>query len=293
MADPQRAVPENVPGAFFVDRTCIDCDACRQLAPATFGDHARTSFVARQPRDAAELRDAQRALLACPVGAIGDRDGRPNDAARDFPLLLDGDLRTRGVAYCGFNARGSYGGASYLVVHPGGNWLVDAPRFVRPLVERIAALGGLRYIFLTHRDDVADAARFAARFGAARIIHEGDRSAQPDAEIVVAGTAATVVAPEFTVIPTPGHTRGHCALLHRDYLFTGDHLAYDRDAHALVAWRDVCWYSWSAQLDSLRALLAYDFAWVLPGHGERVHQPPEDMRRQLRALVEPSAVSAK
>jgi ferredoxin len=42
-------VPENVPGDFFVDSTCIDCDACRQIAPAVFGEAAETSFVKAQP----------------------------------------------------------------------------------------------------------------------------------------------------------------------------------------------------------------------------------------------------
>jgi hypothetical protein len=29
MADPRQSVPVNVPGDFFVDATCIDCDTCR------------------------------------------------------------------------------------------------------------------------------------------------------------------------------------------------------------------------------------------------------------------------
>ena len=36
--------PENAPGDFFVDHTCIDCDACRWIAPDTFtrvGGHVR------------------------------------------------------------------------------------------------------------------------------------------------------------------------------------------------------------------------------------------------------------
>jgi hypothetical protein len=30
MAIPRKRVPENVPGDFFVDSTCIDCDSGRQ-----------------------------------------------------------------------------------------------------------------------------------------------------------------------------------------------------------------------------------------------------------------------
>ena len=37
MANPRKRVPENVPGDIFVDSTCIDCDACRQIAPSVFG----------------------------------------------------------------------------------------------------------------------------------------------------------------------------------------------------------------------------------------------------------------
>jgi 4Fe-4S single cluster domain of Ferredoxin I len=65
MADRVRALAENVPGAFFVDATCIDCDTCPQLAPATFGETGEFSFVQLQPRNDAEMRAALRALVAC------------------------------------------------------------------------------------------------------------------------------------------------------------------------------------------------------------------------------------
>lgn len=45
MANPRKRVPENVPGDFYVDSTCIDCDACRQIAPSVFGEADDTSFV--------------------------------------------------------------------------------------------------------------------------------------------------------------------------------------------------------------------------------------------------------
>ena len=284
MADRKRAVAANVPGSFFVDATCIDCDACRQIAPATFGDGLPESYVRAQPRDESERHLAALAQLACPVGAIGAATPPSKEDLRSFPLRIDAD-----IYYCGFNAEDSFGASSYFVAHPDGNWLVDSPRYAGALVKRLEELGGLRYIFLTHRDDVADAARFAAHFGAQRIIHRADAAAQPDAEILLDGDAATVLAPEFTAIPTPGHTRGHCVLLHREYLFTGDHLDFDRDRGTLAAWRSVCWYSWPEQLESLARLRAYDFSWVLPGHGQRVHQPPAEMRRQLDVLVRHAA----
>ena len=76
MADLQQRVRENVPGRFYVDRTCIDCDLCRETAPGNFRrfDARGYSFVARPPRTPAEEAACLAALEECPVEAIG-RDG--------------------------------------------------------------------------------------------------------------------------------------------------------------------------------------------------------------------------
>ena len=286
MADRTQAVPQNVEGPFFVDTTCIDCDTCRQIAPRTFADSGEYSFVAMQPRDEAERRAALHALIACPTGSIGTADKHGmTQAVADFPLRV-----ADSVWYCGFNSRKSFGGNSYFVEHAGGNWLIDSPRYVEHLARRFEEKGGLRYIFLTHRDDVAEAAKYAERFRATRSIHRLELAAQPDAERVIDGFEPVELAPEFVAIPTPGHTRGHCALLHGDFLFTGDHIWRSRVRQRLNASRDVCWYSWPQQVKSVSLLEPYAFEWILPGHGERVHFPREEMRRQMGRLV--SAVAA-
>lgn len=282
MANPRKRVPENAPGDFFVDSTCIDCDTCRQIAPQVFGEAPGTSFVKAQPTAGAERRVALRALLACPTGSIGclgDDDVKP--VMEDFPLVVEGP-----VYYCGYNSPKSYGGNSYLVRHPAGNWLIDAPKFVAPLVRRLEALDGVAHIFLTHRDDVADADRYAAHFHARRIIHRDELSSQPGAEVVLDGDGPWELAPGFLAIPTPGHTKGHCVLLVEDrFLFTGDHLDWDRDQRRLAASEDYCWYSWSEQADSMARLAYYRFEWVLPGHGQRVHLPGDEMRAEVVRLA--------
>ena len=102
---------------------------------------------------------------------------------------------------------------------------------------------------------------------------------------------------DLSVIPTPGHTRGHAVLLHRDqYLFTGDHLAWSRRRGHLVAFRDANWYSWPETIRSMERLLDYAFEWVLPGHGERFHAAsPAAMRRRARALrrLDEAALAAR
>lgn len=73
MADPRQRVPDNVPGRFYVDETCIDCDLCREKAPSHFtrNDRARYSYVYSQPTNPGEVEDCLAALAECPVEAIG------------------------------------------------------------------------------------------------------------------------------------------------------------------------------------------------------------------------------
>ena len=283
MADPRKKLKTNVDGDFFVDSTCINCDTCRQLAPGVFGEAAGHSFVEWQPTDPSTRRKATQALLACPTGSIGNTgDNQAKEVMQDFPLLVDDS-----IYYCGFNSPKSYGGNSYLIRKPGGNWLIDSPKFLPHLVQKFHAMGGLSYIFLTHRDDVAEAAAYAKEFGAQRIIHKDDVSAEPASEIVIEGQADTRFGDDMVIITTPGHTAGHCVLLYKNkYLFTGDHLAWDRDIEALVAWPEVCWYDWEQQKNSLRKLALYEFSWILPGHGQGVAVTAEAMKSELNILLE-------
>lgn len=283
MANPNRRVAENVPGDFFVDSTCIDCDACRQLASRVFAEAGDHAFVHHQPADLVERRDALRALLSCPTGSIGTLGhNEAKQVSGDFPLPIEGP-----VYYCGFNSPKSFGGNSYFIEHAGGNWLIDSPKYLPQLVRRFEELGGLAYIFLTHRDDVADAEQYAKRFDSVRIIHRGEISAQPNAEMVIDARHSVEVFPDFVIVPTPGHTAGHCALnYHKRFLFTGDHLWWDRYDERLDASQEYCWHSWSEQTRSMQSLLEQEFEWVLPGHGQRVHLPVAEMRRHIGELVE-------
>jgi glyoxylase-like metal-dependent hydrolase (beta-lactamase superfamily II)/ferredoxin len=286
VANPAKRLPENVPGDFYVDESCIDCDACRQIAPHVFRDHGEQSSVFYQPRTEEEVLGALKSIVACPTSSIGttrDYDARLGVAA--FPERIDGN-----VYYCGFNAESSFGAWSYLVVRPveeGGNVLIDSPRFTRPLVRRIEELGGVRHIFLTHRDDVADQEKYARHFKATRVMHADDNAARYGVERVVRGEEAVRLDEDLLVIPTPGHTRGHSVLLYRDrYLFTGDHLAWSPVRNTLTAFRSACWYSWPVQTRSMERLLGYKFEWVLPGHGRIHHAPAAEMRAELEKCVE-------
>jgi glyoxylase-like metal-dependent hydrolase (beta-lactamase superfamily II)/ferredoxin len=282
MANLAKAVPENAPGEFFVDSTCIDCDTCRQVAPLTFGEAPETAFVKVQPSSAKERHQAMQALVCCPTGSIGTHmHHSAKEVINKFPLPIEGD-----VFYCGFNSPKSFGGNSYFIQRSDGNWLVDSPKFLPQLTRSMEKLGGIAGIFLTHRDDVADAEKYARHFGATRVIHRLELESQPGAERVLDGAQPIELAHDLLAIPTPGHTEGHCVLLYdQRFLFTGDHLHYDRHSQQLAAYHDFCWHSWPQQIESLRLLLKYSFEWVLPGHGQRVHLPALEMHRQLERLV--------
>ena len=286
MANIARRLPQNTVGDFYVDETCIDCDACRQIAPTVFRDDGEYSVVYHQPETEEETRLALMSLVACPTASIGTTKKHDMRTGIDaFPTRI-----AENVYFCGFTAESSFGAWSYLIVRPeaeGGNVLVDSPRFASQLVKRLAALGGVRTMFLTHRDDIADHARFAERFGCQRIMHAADGAARHHMERVIEGEEEVRLDDDLILIPVPGHTRGHMVLLYKNrFLFTGDHLAWSPSRGTLTAFRSVAWYSWPEQTRSMMKLLDYDFEWVLPGHG-RIHQDtPEAMRSHLQRCIE-------
>ena len=285
MASEQQRLPENVPGDFFVDSTCIDCDTCSQLAPEIFRDHGEQCSVYHQPETASEIKSAMMALVACPTGSIGS--GKRHDAhigIDAFPFLLEDN-----VYFCGFTSESSFGAWSYLITRPdseGGNILIDSPRFATQLLKRIDALGGVKQMLLTHKDDVADHKLFHERFGCERLMHHDDGAARLDLEHVIHGSEPLVLDKDLLVIPTPGHTRGHVVFLYRKkFLFTGDHLAWSPTRETLTAFRSVAWYSWPEQIRSMEKLLSYEFEWVLPGHGDTHRADVESMHEALEQCV--------
>ena len=74
MAFIEDKLPDNRPGKFYVDSQCIDCDVCRDTAPANFArnDENGYSYVKKQPETPEEYELCREAFDACPVEAIGD-----------------------------------------------------------------------------------------------------------------------------------------------------------------------------------------------------------------------------
>ena len=280
--------PGGAPGPWYVDSRCIDCDAARHVAPGLIVRNPAdgVSLFLRQPETPEEIEMAWRAVEVCPTRSVGHETmRRPERPA--FPQDL-GD----GVFRLGHNSESSFGAHSYLVRRTidglPANVMIDSPRWTREVYEPVSELGGIQDVLLTHRDDVADADRYAERFGATVWIHADDRGAAPYADRLIEGSEPFPITPGVVAFPVPGHTKGS-VLFHVDghLLFSGDSLAWDVHQQRLTAFRDACWYSWTEQTASLARFAdsGLRFDRLFCGHGWSHDLDGAGFHRYLLELV--------
>jgi glyoxylase-like metal-dependent hydrolase (beta-lactamase superfamily II) len=257
MANHRARYGENVQGDFYVDRTCIDCTKCRQVAPAHFGAHGDGhAFVHAQPRSQEEREAAAAALASCPVSAIG------SDGLTPLPAPLRKLMPQ--LWACGHPSPLTDGCESYLLQRPQGNMLIDIPDFDEDLVRRLEGLGDLRYIFLTHQDTMGDVERFASHFGAEIIVHETEAHGI-DWGMLHAFKGTEAFADDISIIHTPGHSEGSSCLLWHLYggcLFTGDHLVPVADGFTPLRFEGT--HNWDEQLRQAHRLLAEEWRHAFP-----------------------------
>lgn len=73
MANLSDRIPNNVPGQYYVDTSCIDCDQCRVQAPDFFArDDNGFSYVIRQPATADEVNLLEEVIAGCATSSIGN-----------------------------------------------------------------------------------------------------------------------------------------------------------------------------------------------------------------------------
>lgn len=277
--------PDGAPGDWFVDTHCFDCDAARNVAPGLIVRNPSdgVSLFARQPETPDELEMAWRAVQVCPTRSVGHVTlKRPESPV--FPEHL-GD----GVFRLGNNSKDSFGAHSYLVQRDSGNLMIDAPRWTRDVYGPLDDIGGIAHILLSHSDDVADAERYAERYGARVWIHEDDAGAAPYATDLLRGEDNAEVTAGVLAIPVPGHTKGSVLFLVDEHLlFSGDSLSWHPEHENLMGFRRACWYSWDAQMESLgrfgRSDLRFDRLFC--GHGWNHDLDAEAFNASLLALVE-------
>lgn len=281
---PQRR-SENVEGEFYVDSSCIDCDTCRWMSPTVFNRQEGQSAVYHQPETETERIQALQALLSCPTASIGTINP-PTDikqVQKTLPIKIEDN-----VYHCGYHAEESFAATTYFIQRPEGNILIDSPKFTPPLVKRLEAMGGVKYLYLTHKDDIAHHQKFHDHFNCDRILHLSDVTFKTeDIEMKLQIDEPLQLAEDVLIIPVPGHTKGHTVLLYKNkFLFTGDHLAYSSRLEKLVAFKDFCWYSWKKVIESMEKLTQYQFNWILPGHGRRFHADYQTMQQELNDCLQ-------
>ena len=74
MAEKENKYPQNVEGPYYVDESCIVCGICVSQAPDNFrfAEGDKYAYVHKQPTDEEQKEQAEEALEACPVDAIGN-----------------------------------------------------------------------------------------------------------------------------------------------------------------------------------------------------------------------------
>lgn len=248
------------------------------------------SAVHQQPTNEVERMKSLQALLACPTASIHTQSP-PRDigaAHESFPLPVDANTLP-GIYHCGYHSKLSYGATSYFIQRAEGNILVDSPRFTESLANKFEEMGSIKYMFLSHKDDVADHAKWAQRFSCQRILHKEDvNRSTADVEWQLTGDGPWSLGPDIDLIFVPGHTEG-CVALHlktQKVLFTGDHLAWSERGEDVTLFRHYNWFSVSKQVKSVAKLIPLDFTWILPGHGRRCRfENLEEKNAKLEALV--------
>jgi glyoxylase-like metal-dependent hydrolase (beta-lactamase superfamily II)/ferredoxin len=286
MANFRNHHPLNVPGPLFTDLSCIDCGTCFHLGPALFRENTDDkSIVIRQPESDGEWKEAKRAILSCPTNSIGVH-GAPQlfkELDPELPLHIDDN-----VYYLGFTSRDSFGATTYFIERPEGNVLIDSPRFHPWLVKELEKRGGVKYMVLSHQDDVADHQKFHDHFNCERYIHADDVNADTQScEHILEGDGPFSIGTDLRIITTPGHSKGHVVVNYRNkFLFTGDHLFVDQEKARITASKGVCWYSWSEQVKSIEKLTREKFEWVLPGHGGWMRFGLENSHQKLQELIQ-------
>ncbi len=273
----------NIDGNFFVDNRCIGCVSCESFDADTFVLKDGKAYVYQQPNEEG-FKKACIALLSCPVDAIGILEGKESvrEIKKELPLKLNED-----VYFCSYNAPEAIGANSYLIKRKQGNILVDVPRYTKPLLTRLVALGGIKYIYMTHKDDIGEYTKFQEYFNAQTIFHEDDFNKKiTTADIILRGQEDFMLDDDVTIIPVVGHTKGHTVLLYKNtYLFTGDHLAHKAKGDYLYMFENFCWYDWNKQLQSLQKLLSYDFSHVYAGHGGSFEGTIQSVKEKIQNFL--------
>ena len=224
-----------------------------------------------------------RAAVSCPTGSIRTEqpDSLSKEATKSFPLPTG----VPGIYFNGYSSRHTFGASSWLATSDDFAIMFDCPRYNEKLAtaieETTAAIGGVKYLVISHSDDVYGHEKWAKRLSISRVIHAKEISKHQGTDAcelpLTDEQFPYQLAPGFELIHVPGHSRGSIALLHHPSasLFTGDHLA-SGVTNELTGFPRYNFYSWQVQIESVLKLKDVPFRHIWPGHGRQTHFASEN-----------------
>ena len=125
----------------------------------------------------------------------------------------------------------------YIVKHKSGNFLVGCPESSpEEVINKINEMGGISYIFISHRDDVGNACNYSKKFNAKIIVHKSESKYVQNCKVDIPFKADKSITSDVEVIHTPGHTPGSSCLFFKSdgYLFTGDQICVNKKGQPFV-----------------------------------------------------------
>lgn len=166
--------------------------------------------------------------------------------------------------------RETLGGTAYLIVEKDANVLVDSPPWNEETQAFLAKYGGVRSLFITHRDAIGQAQKIQDTTGCDLVIQEQEAYLLPEATVTPFHEVIEV-SPQVRGIWTPGHTPGSACAYYDGaggVLFSGRHLLPSRDG-APEPLRTAKTFHWRRQLrsvDRLRDRFSSDtLSFICPG----------------------------
>ena len=152
--------------------------------------------------------------------------------------------------------RETLGGTAYAIVDPAGLILVDCPPQTAAVRDFLQGLGGVRWLFLSHRGAIAGAEHLQAVFDCNIVIQEQEAYLLPESRLTPFGKEFTI-SEHCQAIWTSGYSPGsaclYARLSGRGVLFTGRHLLPDAKGQ-LMPLRTAKTFHWPRQLRAVAAL---------------------------------------
>ena len=152
--------------------------------------------------------------------------------------------------------RETLGATSYLILKNSGNILVDCPAADQANLQFLRDMGGVRWLFLTHRGGIGkQISQMQATLGFSVLIQEQESYLTPDVNTITFSDRFAL-SDDCYCFWTPGHSPGSSCLYWNalgGVLFTGRHLlpeSSDRIAPIRLAKT----FHWPRQLQSVAAL---------------------------------------